>query len=70
MVRPVSQPAARLKEATKLGFAGAFVPETGHRAAGDAVMSLTAIGPLIDIVLRIAPNGGARRRPTPVERPE
>jgi DNA repair protein RadA/Sms len=63
MVRPVAQPAARLKEAAKLGFAGAFVPETGQGRPGDTTMSLTAVGPLIDIVLRIAPNGSARKRP-------
>src|SRR5689334_23694843 len=35
MVRPVPQAAARLKEAQKLGFARAFVPETSRGEAGD-----------------------------------
>jgi DNA repair protein RadA/Sms len=61
MVRPVAQAAARLKEAAKLGFARAFVPETARGEAGDAAMALTAIGPLMDIVAEVAPKGGARR---------
>jgi DNA repair protein RadA/Sms len=61
MVRPVAQAAARLKEAAKLGFARAFVPETARGEAGDAAMALTAIGPLMDIVAEITPKGGARR---------
>src|SRR5215831_3770460 len=61
MVRPVAQPAARLKEAAKLGFNRAFVPDTARSEAGDAGMALTAVGPLVDIVGAIAPNGMERR---------
>jgi DNA repair protein RadA/Sms len=57
MVRPVAQAAARLKEAAKLGFARAFVPETARSEAGDAGMALTTVGPLMEIVSEIAPKG-------------
>jgi DNA repair protein RadA/Sms len=61
MVRPVAQAAARLKEAAKLGFARAFVPETARSEAGDAGMALTTVGPLMDIVNEIAPKGAGVR---------
>jgi DNA repair protein RadA/Sms len=61
MVRPVAQAAARLKEAAKLGFARAFVPDTARSEAGDAAMALTTVGPLMDIVGEIAPKGARRR---------
>jgi DNA repair protein RadA/Sms len=62
MVRPVAQAAARLKEAQKLGFARAFVPETSRGEAGDLALALTTVGPLLDLVAQIAPPGGARRQ--------
>jgi DNA repair protein RadA/Sms len=55
MVRPVAQAAARLKEAQKLGFIRAFVPETARNEAGDAGIAVTAVGPLTDMVRGIAP---------------
>src|SRR6266404_717754 len=61
MVRPVAQAAARLKEAQKLGFTRAYVPDTARNAAGDAGMALTAVGPLMDMVAEIAPKGTERR---------
>jgi DNA repair protein RadA/Sms len=61
MVRPVAQATARLKEAQKLGFARAFVPDTARNAAGDAGIALTAVGPLMDMVAEIAPKGTERR---------
>src|SRR5229473_3087111 len=63
-VRPVAQAAGRLKEAQKLGFARAFVPDTARSEAGDAGMALTAVGPLMDMVAEIAPKG-TERRPAP-----
>src|ERR1700731_3107649 len=64
MVRPVAQAAARLKEAAKLGFARAFVPETARSEAADAGMGLTTVGPLMEIVSEIAPKGtGVRAGP-------
>ena len=62
MVRPVGQAAARLKEAQKLGFARAFVPDTARSEAGDAGMALTTVGPLVDMVGEIAPKGTDPRR--------
>ena len=62
MVRPVPQAAARLKEAQKLGFARAFVPETSRGEASDLALALTTVGPLLDLVVRIAPQGGVRRQ--------
>jgi DNA repair protein RadA/Sms len=62
MVRPVAQAAARLKEAQKLGFARAFVPDTARNAAAsDGGMALTVVGPLVDMVGEIAPKGTERR---------
>jgi DNA repair protein RadA/Sms len=61
MVRPVAQAAARLKEAAKLGFARACVPETARSEAGDAGMTLRTVGPLMDIVSDIAPEGVMRQ---------
>src|SRR5277367_2899016 len=50
MVRPVAQAAARLKEAQKLGFARAYVPETSRGEAGELALALTTVGPLLDLV--------------------
>jgi DNA repair protein RadA/Sms len=61
-VRPVAQPAARLREAAKLGFGRAFVPDTVRGEGGDAAVALRPVGPLVDIVAQIAPQGSARRR--------
>jgi DNA repair protein RadA/Sms len=61
MVRPVAQAAARLKEAQKLGFARAFVPDTSRAEASDLALALTSVGPLLDLVAGIAPQGGTRR---------
>jgi DNA repair protein RadA/Sms len=66
-VRPVAQTAARLREAAKLGFTRAFVPDTAKGETGDAGpgagLGLRPVGPLVDIVAEIAPKGtkGAER---------
>jgi DNA repair protein RadA/Sms len=60
-VRPVAQTAARLREAAKLGFARAFVPDTARSEAGDGSVSLRSVGPLVEIVAEIAPKGGERK---------
>jgi len=62
-VRPVPQTAARLKEAAKLGFTRAFVPETARGEASDPAMALTTVGPLKDIVGEFAAKD-AERGPT------
>jgi DNA repair protein RadA/Sms len=58
-VRPVAQSAARLKEAAKLGFTQAFVPEAA-RGDGDSSLSLTGIGALSSLVADIAARGRVR----------
>jgi DNA repair protein RadA/Sms len=68
MVRPVAQAAARLKEAAKLGFSRAFVPEAARAESGDATVALTSVGPLIDLVGNIAPRGERRRQATMVRK--
>jgi DNA repair protein RadA/Sms len=57
----VAQTASRLKEAAKLGFVRAFVPDTAKTEAGDAGMALRAVGPLMEIVAEIAPKGIQRK---------
>src|SRR5437763_9339634 len=61
-VRPVAQAAARLKEAQKLGFARAIVPEAARgEAATDAGVSLQPIGLLANLVADIAGRGQPSR---------
>jgi DNA repair protein RadA/Sms len=55
----VAQSAARLKEAAKLGFTQAFVPEAA-RGDGDSSLSLTGIGALSSLVADIAARGRGR----------
>jgi DNA repair protein RadA/Sms len=52
-VRPVAQAAARLKEAQKLGFARAVVPEAARSDAPDGI-SLNSVGNLVSLVSDIA----------------
>jgi DNA repair protein RadA/Sms len=61
-LRPVAQSAARLKEAAKLGFNRAVVPEAARGEGGDAGLSLTAIGTLETLVADIAARGTRPRR--------
>src|SRR5262245_58608541 len=62
-VRPVRQTAARLKEAAKLGFMRAIVPEVGRDAPAESGLTLTAVGSLTSLVADIAARkpAGARR---------
>jgi DNA repair protein RadA/Sms len=60
-VRPVAQAAARLKEAQKLGFARAVVPE-GAGAQADAGLSLSTVGALVGLVSDIAARGEKTRK--------
>src|SRR5882757_5774671 len=60
-IRPVAQIAARLKEAGKLGFTRAFAPKSSRGEASDLALALTTVGPLLDLVAQIAPQGGVRR---------
>jgi len=59
-VRPVAQSAARLKEAQKLGFTRAVVPEAARSEAPDG-FSLRAIGTLASLVADIADDGRLQR---------
>src|ERR1700681_3666731 len=45
-VRPVAQTGARLKEAAKLGFARAFVPEAARGEGGELGPALTPVASL------------------------
>jgi DNA repair protein RadA/Sms len=62
-LRPVAQSAARLKEAAKLGFARAIVPEAVRGESGDSGLSLTTVGMLETLVADIAARGTRPRRP-------
>jgi DNA repair protein RadA/Sms len=61
-VRPVAQTAARLKEAQKLGFIRAVVPEAARGETADSGLSLTTVGMLVNLVSDIAARGDQPRR--------
>lgn len=57
-VRPVAQTSARLKEAAKLGFGRAVLPENARGdTGGDAGLSLNTVGSLTSLVADIAARG-------------
>jgi DNA repair protein RadA/Sms len=57
----VAQTPARLKEAAKLGFQRAVLPESARgEASGDAGLSLNAINSLTTLVAEIAARGSRR----------
>jgi DNA repair protein RadA/Sms len=60
-VRPVAQAAARLKEAKKLGFARAIVPEAAREAAEPGI-ALNPVASLTTLVAEIAESGSKARR--------
>jgi DNA repair protein RadA/Sms len=62
IVRPVAQTAARLKEAAKLGFARAVIPEGVHGDAADAGLSLASVATLQALVAEIAASGMEKNR--------
>jgi DNA repair protein RadA/Sms len=60
-VRPVAQTSARLKEAAKLGFGRAILPESARgEPGGDAGLSLNPVGGLTTLVAEIAARGSPR----------
>ena len=71
-VRPVAQAAMRLKEAAKLGFGRAVLPEAARgETGGDAGLALSPIGGLSSLVADIAARGtprGAPKRGGPEEK--
>jgi DNA repair protein RadA/Sms len=63
-IRPVAQAAARLKEAKKLGFARAIIPEAGRAEAGsEPGLLLQPVGSLATLVADIAQRGTRPARP-------
>ena len=65
-VRPVTQAAARLKEAAKLGFARALAPEAARgEALAESGIAVTAIGALSSLVADIAARGNRPRGGVP-----
>jgi DNA repair protein RadA/Sms len=67
-VRPVAQAAARLKEAQKLGFARAVVPEAARAETADPGLSLTTVAALVNLVSDIASRGEKSSRNQPADR--
>jgi len=57
-IRPVAQTAARLKEAAKLGFARAVVPDAGRTEAAEPGLKVTDVASLASLVADIAARGG------------
>ena len=65
-VRPVAQTASRLKEAQKLGFAHAILPDAGRaEGTGEAGLSLQSVGSLASLVADIAAQGKTHDRRQP-----
>jgi DNA repair protein RadA/Sms len=58
-VRPVAQSAARLKEAAKLGFNRAVVPEAAHAETAEPNLKVTDVSSLAGLVADIAARGKA-----------
>jgi DNA repair protein RadA/Sms len=61
-VRPVAQTAARLKEAQKLGFGRAVVPEAARAETSESGLALMPVGTLVNLVTEIAARGEKSRR--------
>jgi DNA repair protein RadA/Sms len=60
-VRPVAQTSARLKEAAKLGFGRAVLPESARGEVGsDGGLTLNSVGGLTSLVAEIAARGTPR----------
>ena len=62
VVRPVPQAAIRLREARKLGFTRAVVPESARSDTPDATLSVTAVGSLASLVAEVAAQSVDRDR--------
>jgi DNA repair protein RadA/Sms len=60
VVRPVAQAAARLKEAQKLGFGRAVVPESARSEPGEPALTILAVENLANLVADIAARGTSR----------
>src|SRR5882672_1233338 len=64
-VRPVAQTSARLKEAAKLGFGRAVLPESARGEPGGDALSLNPVGSLVSLVSDIAARGEKTSRNQP-----
>ena len=62
-IRPVSHTPSRLKEAAKLGFTRAVVPEAARSEAGDGGLKASHVGSLASLVADIAALGKPRTAP-------
>ncbi|CAN0391230.1 unnamed protein product, partial [Phaeothamnion confervicola] len=60
-VRPVAQAAARLKEAQKLGFTRAVMPDASRDGA-EPGLAITSVGMLVNLVSEIAARGEKPRK--------
>jgi DNA repair protein RadA/Sms len=60
-IRPVAQGPARLKEAAKLGFARAVVPESARTEACEPGLKVAGVASLADLVAGIAARGNGSR---------
>ena len=63
-VRPVAQSAARIKEAAKLGFTRAIVPEASRGEAADPSLKISDVTNLANLVADIAAQGKPRMAKT------
>jgi DNA repair protein RadA/Sms len=59
-IRPVAHTPSRLKEAAKLGFTRAVVPEAARNEAGDGGLKASHVGGLTTLVADIAALGKPR----------
>ncbi len=70
-LRPVAQAAARLKEAAKLGFNRAYIPESaGAEALSESRLALNTNTNLVNLVSDIAARGTGRKRPSAAPKDE
>jgi DNA repair protein RadA/Sms len=67
-IRPVAQSPARLKEAKKLGFTRAVVPEAARAEAGGEGLKITDVASLANLVADIAACGAGQSLPKPVDK--
>jgi len=61
-VRPVGQTSLRLKEAQKLGFARAVLPDAARGEARDSGLKLAPVGALTSLVADVAALGRSRKK--------
>src|SRR5690348_9016109 len=65
VVRPVGQSSARIKEAQKLGFARAIMPEGAQAEGSESGLSLQPVGTLASLVADVAARAPGREKSVP-----